>query len=66
MSDPAEVVGAEDMSHPVVPNGGDIIVTPTCWFNFGDGHCMLPGGHDEPHEKTPDSDIIISLHGEPQ
>lgn len=43
-----------------------------CWFDFwadiedGDtslpGHtCMLPDGHDGPHEPTPDKEILISF-----
>ena len=36
-----------------------------CWFDFHTmlpGHtCMLPDGHDGPHEPTSDSDILISL-----
>ncbi len=33
-----------------------------CWFDFKDGHtCMLPKGHDGPHEPTSDDDIMIRL-----
>ena len=31
----------------------------------GDGTCMLPAGHDGPHEWTPDDQIIVSFTGEP-
>lgn len=39
-----------------------------CWFGFEDGHhtCMLPTGHDGPHEPTPDSDIVIRLIDPPR
>jgi hypothetical protein len=44
-----------------------------CWFDFDDaewetgtpGHtCMLPDGHEGPHEPTPDDQIIISFVGD--
>jgi hypothetical protein len=40
-----------------------------CWFDFESseylqmpGHtCMLPDGHDGPHEPTPDAEIMIGF-----
>jgi len=53
-----------------------------CWFDFGfeyedadyfdDGQrlvghtCMLPDGHDGPHEPTSDDEITISFVGDPE
>jgi hypothetical protein len=32
-----------------------------CWADKDDCTCLLPGGHDGPHEWTPDSEIVVAF-----
>lgn len=47
---------------------GDLDHIQECWFDFDDylpgegGHtCMLPKGHEGPHEPTPDREIVVAV-----
>lgn len=33
----------------------------SCWEDGGDSTCLLPDGHDGPHEFTLDSDIWVTF-----
>jgi hypothetical protein len=34
-------------------------VCTCCWEDEGRSTCLLPDGHDGPHEFTPDTEIVV-------